>query len=90
MRRRNYGEDIAGPTWLYRLYSGTALAYVRVSNDPKYRFEIHRRKKVWWSSVDHVDLVWFPSRSEAFAAERIAIRSENPIHNIARPKAVLS
>lgn len=85
-RPHYYREDIAGPTWLYRLYSRDALAYVGVSSDPKARFIKHRRTKAWWSTVTRAELCWHPSRAAAFAAEREAISNERPIYNIKRPK----
>lgn len=84
-RRHFYRDDIAGPTWLYRLHSSSELLYVGVSSDPRSRFATHRRKP-WWSEVAYVELKWFPSRAAAFAAEREAIATEVPIHNVARPK----
>lgn len=89
-RRHFYRDDIAGPTWLYRLHAGAHLAYIGVSSNPQSRFVSHRRKKPWWSSVDRVELRWFPSRAEAFAAERAAIVNESPLHNIARPKGAIA
>jgi len=84
--RHNYRDDIAGPTWLYRLFYGDGrLAYVGVTLDPRARFLIHHRKP-WWPGVVRVDLRWMPNRDAAFAAERQAIRDERPLHNIARPK----
>jgi predicted GIY-YIG superfamily endonuclease len=85
-RRHNYAADIAGPTWLYRLYSAERLVYVGVSSDPQNRFKTHRQKTEWWPRVDRVVLRWLPSRAEAFAAERQAIATELPEMNVARPK----
>lgn len=87
--RHTYRDDIAGPTWLYKLYSGTELTYVGVSADPRARFSKHRRRP-WWSGIDRVVLRWFPSRMQAFAAERAAIATERPAANIARPKGGLA
>jgi predicted GIY-YIG superfamily endonuclease len=87
-RRHNYAEDIAGPTWLYRLFAGVNVAYIGVTNNPRFRFMRHRQRACWWTSVDRVQLTWFPTRAEAFAAERAAITAESPLHNRARPKVV--
>jgi predicted GIY-YIG superfamily endonuclease len=84
--KHNYREDIAGPAWLYRIYSGESLLYVGVSMQPDRRFTSHRSKKDWWHLVDAISLWWFPSREDAFAAERVVIASHRPLHNIARPK----
>jgi predicted GIY-YIG superfamily endonuclease len=59
--------------------------YVGISNEPARRFEEHRRDKRWAKDVDWADatlgLKWYPSRSEALAAEAEAIRDELPVHN---------
>lgn len=89
MRRHFYKDDIAGPTWLYRVFVADVLAYVGVSSDPQARFATHRRRKPWWKSTTHVELQWHPSRADAFAAERAAIAAESPRYNISRPKGVL-
>ncbi len=88
-RRHNYWYDIAGPTWMYRLFSGETLLYVGVSSDTRSRFRKHRYKKAWWPSVDRVEYRWFPSREAAFSAEREAIIQERPQHNVARPKGAV-
>lgn len=85
-RRHTYRDDIAGSTWLYRLYAGAQLLYVGVSSDPRSRFVTHRRKKSWWRLVE---LRWFPTRAAAFAAERQAIAEHNPAGNVARPKVTV-
>ncbi|QLF84213.1 G-I-Y Y-I-G endonuclease [Gordonia phage Pytheas] len=89
-RRHFYRDDIAGPTWLYRLFTGSEVAYVGVSSNPKARLALHRRRKAWWASVDRVELKWFPSRADAFAAEKQSIINDRPIHNVARPKEALA
>lgn len=89
-RRHNYRKDIAGPVWLYRLYSGETLLYVGVSMAPDTRLASHRAKKPWWNLVDTVSMWWFPSRAEAFAAERTFIAYHRPLYNVARPKGAVA
>lgn len=89
MRKTNYWTDIAGPTWMYKLFSANGgLLYVGVSNDPAARLANHRRKKEWWRDVHSVRFAWLASRADAFRAERAVIAAEAPRYNVARPKAV--
>lgn len=83
-----YWADIQGPTAIYRAYDATdRLLYVGVTSNPVGRFSTHRHKKDWWrSQVVRIELEWLPSRTHAFAAEKVAIATENPIHNVSRPK----
>lgn len=69
-------------TTLYRLYDGNDhLLYVGTSVDPQNRWEQHAREKLWWSSVSRATVDWHPDRTSAMAAERAAIKAENPLHN---------
>lgn len=69
-------------TALYRFYNADeALLYVGVTNDPVRRWDQHADAKEWWPQVARKTIEWFEGRAEALAAERTAIRSENPIHN---------
>lgn len=71
------------PTTLYRLYDADdVLLYVGVTYNPKARFTQHRDTKSWWPQVARTEFQWFPSRSEAEAAERELIEAEAPPHNV--------
>ena len=70
-------------TTLYRLFDiDDVLLYVGIAGNPGRRFEEHSKTKPWWSLVDHVDLEHYDTRWEAAAAERHAIETEAPLHNI--------
>lgn len=71
------------PTALYRLYDADDhLLYVGVSKHPELRFEEHRMAGAHWiSAAARRDIKWYPSRPEALAAEKDAIRAEHPEHN---------
>lgn len=69
-------------TTVYRLYDKAGqLLYVGTAVNPEGRWEQHAREKLWWSSVARATVEWHPSRTEALAAERAAIQSEEPLHN---------
>ena len=70
-------------TAIYRLYSADGtLLYVGMSNDPDRRFGEHADSQPWWAEVRKFEVgTWYPSRSAAAEAERVAIRSEQPKHN---------
>lgn len=69
-------------TTVYRLYDQAGrLLYVGTSVDPRVRWEQHARSKLWWSAVTRATVVWHPTRTDALAAERHAIRTEGPLHN---------
>jgi hypothetical protein len=71
---------------LYRHYdaSGTLL-YVGISLSALTRLEQHKASS-WFGNIARVDIQKFETRQEALEAERIAITSERPVHNIQRPK----
>ncbi|MDX3183512.1 GIY-YIG nuclease family protein [Streptomyces sp. ME02-7008A-1] len=69
-------------TTLYRLFDGDdQLLYVGTSVDPQNRWEQHAREKLWWSAVARATVEWHPDRTSAMAAERAAIKAEEPLHN---------
>lgn len=83
------------PTALYRFYDRSgSLLYVGVTFNLNARFQTHKSQKPWWESIDsaRTEVVWHQSRDEALAAERLALRSERPPHNIQgtgiRPEAL--
>ena len=72
------------PTHLYRAYDhvGTLL-YVGISLNTLNRVSQHRTDaSPWFPNMARLEMQAFASREEAEAAERAAIRSEKPRHNI--------
>lgn len=75
------------PTTLYRLFGvEDELLYVGVSANIGQRFENHASEKDWWSHVHHITVAHFPDRSDALAAEKMAIRDEGPLYNGKPPR----
>lgn len=75
-------EDV--PTTLYRFFDRDGdLLYVGISTDPRKRMNDHRVHKSWWSRSTRVELEHYGSWDEARAAEKVAIKVENPVHNVA-------
>lgn len=70
-------------TTLYRLYAADgALLYVGIADSWPSRMRQHARQKPWWTEVTTVRLEHHPLRGVAERAERAAIQSERPRHNI--------
>lgn len=70
-------------TTLYRLYArGGVLLYIGIANRVTRRLAEHARDKPWWPEVVNLTFETHPDRATAEAAERSAIRSECPRHNI--------
>lgn len=80
---RNYYSDMVNrPTCVYRFYDAAdRLLYVGLTLNLKQRLSAHRRR-AWWPEVTRQRIEWFEGRREAKAAERAALASEAPIHNI--------
>lgn len=81
------------PTSLYRHFdaSGTLL-YVGISKGAIARLQAHEGSSHWANQIARVTIARHPTRDAALAAERMAIRSEGPLHNIVhvvvtKPKA---
>lgn len=75
-------EDDA--TSVYRVYDAEgALLYIGMSLNALSRLYSHSLDKPWWSEVARVEVSHFSSRSDASRAERRAIESEAPRHNVA-------
>ncbi|MFI0356157.1 type II toxin-antitoxin system prevent-host-death family antitoxin [Actinomadura sp. 9N407] len=70
---------------LYRFHDASRrLLYVGITTgNPRARWRAHQRKSPWWQYVAFVSVEHMPTWKEARAAERAAIRSEDPLHNIA-------
>jgi predicted GIY-YIG superfamily endonuclease len=71
------------PTALYRFFDAEGgLLYIGITASVPSRISEHSRKAWCWQAAS-VTLDWYPSASLARAAERIAIQTEQPRHNIA-------
>jgi hypothetical protein len=82
---RYYSDMVNRRTCVYRAYDADGnLLYVGISMSLDGRLTKHRRA-AWWPEVEEITVQWFDGREAAKAAERAAIRDENPIYNLARP-----
>lgn len=80
-----YSDMVNRRTCVYRAYDVDGhLLYVGISMNPTGRFVSHQRAP-WWPLTDEITVQWFDGREAAKSAERIAIREEAPIYNVARP-----
>lgn len=83
-------------TGLYRLYSAAGtLLYVGIADNIPNRLKQHSKDKAWWPEVTSTAFQQFDTRAEAEAAEKRAIQTERPVHNIVhnqarKPAAVFS
>lgn len=74
---------------LYRFYDRAGgLLYVGITNNPPRRFGKHKDEKEWWRHVARIALEHHPTREALAAAERAAIETEGPLHNIRMRPAV--
>jgi hypothetical protein len=72
-------------TKLYRYYDASgALLYVGISKHALQRLTEHEADKHWQADISSVRIENFPDRETAHAAERKAIVSEHPTHNLIR------
>jgi predicted GIY-YIG superfamily endonuclease len=70
-------------TALYRLYSADGvLLYVGIADNVLNRLKQHSKDKPWWPHVATTTHQTFPARADAEAAEKRAIRTERPVHNV--------
>jgi len=78
--------DVDTETALYRHFdSDGKLLYVGISLSAVHRLGQHRDHSRWFRRIANVTIEWLPTRADALAAERAAIRDENPECNIQRP-----
>lgn len=71
-------------TSLYRHFDASGgLLYVGISLNPVARLIQHSSGAHWFSDIVNISIEYFDTRGEAEVAERIAINSEKPKHNIA-------
>lgn len=81
-RRALWRENADREHTLYRLFDAEDnLLYVGVTFMLGNRFYEHSKKR-WWADVARRELVTFENRREALEAEREAIQTEGPRHNI--------
>lgn len=70
-------------TALYRVFGDQRrLLYVGISCRALARMAQHQDDKNWWTDVRTIEVAWFASEPAALAAERDAIASERPAHNL--------
>lgn len=75
-------RDANRRTAVYRMYDKAgALLYVGIAFDPLSRWRQHQLAP-WFGSVVERWVEWYPTRDEAAAAEKEAIRMESPLHNV--------
>jgi hypothetical protein len=76
-------------TALYRHYDAEGrLLYVGISLSAVQRLAQHADKD-WSADIRRVEIEMHPDRGTAEAAEKAAIKAENPVHNKLRPAAAL-
>tara|TARA_R100000482_G_scaffold120627_1_gene66079 strand:+ start:774 stop:1280 length:507 start_codon:yes stop_codon:yes gene_type:complete len=69
-------------TALYRAYSSTGeLMYVGISLSVMSRLSQHKNSSAWFNSAARIDIEYYPTRTDALAAEKQAIQTECPVHN---------
>ncbi|MEU8968138.1 GIY-YIG nuclease family protein [Streptomyces monashensis] len=71
------------PTCVYRLYDLFGrLLYVGMTSNIARRWKEHRTDhRDWWYQVTERHLEWFPTRDQAWRAERDAVHTELPLYN---------
>ncbi len=68
---------------LYRFYNeDDSLLYVGLTRDPSRRISQHAGDKSWWTNVSRIEIAHFDSLEELRSAERDAITTEKPVHNV--------
>ena len=76
-------------TQLYRHFDNSnTLLYVGISLSTFARLSQHKDHSPWFKQVNRVEIQHFDTREEAMAAERQAIKTENPTFNIAMKKTL--
>ena len=67
---------------LYRCFDADRrLLYVGVSSSPTDRMHQHVSQSPWAGEIASVEIERHDARDAALAAERVAIATENPVHN---------
>lgn len=68
---------------LYRFYDAEdVLLYVGLSVNPGRRMEKHKATQPWWSDVARIEMEQHEDLKTLQAAEREAIKTEQPLHNV--------
>lgn len=68
---------------LYRFYARWGeLLYVGITMNVADRWRDHREGKVWWPDVGVITVRHYNTRQELLDAERTAIQTEHPTHNV--------
>lgn len=68
---------------LYRFYDDDdTLLYVGLTINPGKRMERHKSDKEWWTEVARIEMEQHLDLEALQTAERIAIQTEKPVHNI--------
>lgn len=85
-RPRNWGSTAdawCGRPCLYRMYRADGrLLYIGMTTDLPTRMYMHKRGTPWFQDVARFVFRLYPSRRAVLDAERAAIKSEHPLHNI--------
>lgn len=77
-------------TTLYRYFDSEGhLLYVGISGNNLKRQSQHKKNAAWFGLVSTATFEHYESRTEALAAEKLAIQRENPAHNIQHAKTPL-
>lgn len=67
---------------LYRLFDHTnQLLYVGISSKWYERLHAHQKNQPWWGEVATVRLQRYETRDMLVDAEKVAIKTERPLHN---------
>lgn len=70
-------------TALYRHFAGDGtLLYVGISLNHFARLAQHRAGSSWYDEISRVEIEWHPDRESALEAEKAAIQTERPVHNV--------
>lgn len=68
---------------LYRFFGADdALLYIGISIHPFARMGQHQGDKSWWGEVVKVTIERHPNRADVEAAEKLAIKTEEPRYNV--------
>ena len=72
---------------LYRWYDKKhVLLYVGISGTLMSRIKAHKDNSHWFYKSHYMTVEWFDTRTQAEAAERLAIENEGPLHNISHDR----
>ena len=72
------------PHELYRFFDKYGeLLYVGITMDFHARMKNHRHQKEWWVDAAWIEIEHHSNRRDALDAERMAIKTEKPLYNVA-------